>query len=190
MVVVCKKYHLGKRFIAALRKAGGPDALGYVFDEDVGVLPHLGGIESSREKRGRHRRAVMRLLFEYHKVNRLIICLDPANIDVLHDLKSDRCTLRVIEIKTNVTPDYLMGHAHRVGLADKQVRVDAARDLVATLSRQFNDESEALRDLDLVHFYSIGPQDGPALIADQIARFADIPQSEAENISNNVNLLD
>ncbi|RED18525.1 DUF5928 domain-containing protein [Pontivivens insulae] len=190
MVVVCKKYHLGKRFIAALRNASGPVSLGYVFDEDVGVLPHLGGIESTREKRGRHRRAVMRLLFEYHEADRLVICLDPSNIDVLRDLNADRCSLRVLEIQTKVDAEYLMGHAHRVGLADRMVRVENAGDLVATLARQFVDESEALRDLDLLHFYSIGPEDGPAQISEQIARFADLPQSDADDIAQNVNLTD
>ena len=174
LVVVCKKYHVGKRFMNAARRAGGPVGHGYVFDEDAGVLPKLGGIESSRPKRGRHRRAVLRMLLEYHETNRLMICLDPSNLDALRDINDDQCALRVMELRTHIDDEYLLGHAKRAGLLPQEAELADTMPLIRTLDRQFRDDSDALRDMGLVHFYSLDPDDSADLAGEQIARFLDI----------------
>lgn len=175
LVVVCKKYHVGKRFMNAARRAGGPMAHGYVFDEDAGALPALGGIETSTPKRGRHRRAVLRMLLEYHDAERLMICVDPSNIDALRDIRDDQCNLRVMELRTDIDDDYLLGHAKRAGLLPDEARLEDCMPLIRTLDRQFRDDSNALRDLGLAHFYTLNLHDSADLAGEQIARFLDIP---------------
>ncbi|QPH55988.1 DUF5928 domain-containing protein [Pontivivens ytuae] len=183
LVVVCKKYHVAKRFVAAARRAGGPPALGYVFDEDAGALPPLGGIETSKAKRGRHRRAVLRMLFEYHETDRLMICLDPANIDALRDIRSDQCSLRVMELRTSIDDDYLLGHAKRNHLVPEGAALAEAGSLIGTLDRQFKDESEAIRDMELSRFHSLAPSDGADRAAEEIARFLDLPLAAAREMA-------
>ncbi|WP_316013326.1 DUF5928 domain-containing protein [Roseobacter sp. HKCCA0434] len=182
LAAVCKKYHVGKRFTSAAARSGGPPGHGYVFDEDSGVLPPLGGIEGSLAKRGRHRRAMLRLLFEYHGTNRLMICVDPNNSDALRDLQGDQCILRVLEIATEIDDEYLLGHAHRVGLLPPEAGLAEAGPLLRTLDRQWRDDSDALRDLGLAHFYAIGPRDDEDVVAERIARFLDIPTDRARKL--------
>ena len=183
LVVVCKKYHVGKRFMNAARRAGGPPAHGYVFDEDAGVLPPLGGIETSKPKRGRHRRAVLRMLLEYHGTNRLMICLDPSNFEALRDIRDDQCGLRVIELRTDIDDDYLLGHAKRAGFLPDEAQLGDSMPLIRTLDRQFKDDSNALRDLGLTHLYALGVDDSADLAGEQIARFLDIPFSDGRDFA-------
>ncbi len=62
----------------------------YLFDEEATPLPDLGGIQTTLGKRTRHRRALMRMLFDYYETDRLMILLDPNNMDLLRDFYSDR----------------------------------------------------------------------------------------------------
>ena len=182
-VVICKKYHVGKRFMQAARRAGGPEAHGYVFDEDSGALPRLGGIESSKPKRGRHRRAVLRMLLEFHETNRLMICLDPANLDALRDIEGDQCRLRVMELHTDIDDEYLLGHAKRAGLLPEEATLEDSMPLLRTLDRQFKDDSNALSDMGLAHLYALRPDDSADFAGEQIARFLDIPFGDGRDMA-------
>ena len=95
LILVCKKWHVAKRFLESAERVSGVKGISYLFDEQDTALPKLGGIESSLDKRARHRRAVMRLLFESTNTDRLMICADPGNIDLLDDFYSDRCMTKV-----------------------------------------------------------------------------------------------
>lgn len=183
LVVVCKKYHVGKRFMKAAQRVGGPPGHGYVFDEDAGVLPALGGIETSRPKRGRHRRAVLRMLLEYHETDRLMICIDPSNLDAVRDIRDDPCGLRVMELRTDIDDEYLLGHAKRAGLLPEEAQLSDCRPLIQTLDQQFRDDSNALRDLGLTHFYALSTTDSADLAGEQIARFLDIPFGDGRDFA-------
>ena len=54
-------------------------AVEYLFNEEGTPLPDLGGIQTSLSKRTRHRRALVRLLFDYFESNRMIVCIDPSS---------------------------------------------------------------------------------------------------------------
>lgn len=60
------------------------------------------------------------MLFDYYDTNRLVISMDTANLDLMQDFFSDRSSTRLLEIDCNMTDDYLVGHARRVGLAGDQ----------------------------------------------------------------------
>ncbi|MGB7320921.1 MAG: DUF5928 domain-containing protein, partial [Albidovulum sp.] len=98
MIVVCKKWHVAKRLAKLAGQTADIPAVEYLFDEDAVSLPDLGGIQTNLEKRTRHRRALMRMLFEYHNTDRIVVCMDPANLDLMRDFCSDRSTTRLLEI--------------------------------------------------------------------------------------------
>ncbi len=147
-VIVCKKWHVAQRLVATLEDTNFP-AHGYVFDQDDVAVPDMGNIESSREKRGRHRRAFLRLLYKARDTNRLAICLDPSNIDAIRDLAQDGCNLRVLELVCELSDGWLSGHAARVGLGSAEDQGDLRGGLMATLRQNIEDEQSDIRDLDL-----------------------------------------
>ncbi len=119
---MCKKWHVAKRLVDRIRHMTNIPCIEYLFNEEATVLPDLGGIQSTMGKRHRHRRALMRMLFDYYDTDRLIICLDPSNLDLLHDFCADRSVTRLLEVDCNFSDEYLIGHSMRVGLAGEKKR--------------------------------------------------------------------
>ena len=76
-------------------------------------------------KRHRHRRALVRLLMEYNDDDRLVICVDPADLDLMRDFEADRCTTRILELDCDFTDDYLVGHAERLAAIDVKLKAHA-----------------------------------------------------------------
>ena len=98
MVVACKKWHVAKRLVDRVRGVTQIPAVDYLFNEEAAALPDLGGIQSSIGKRMRHRRALVRMLFEHWRTDRLVLCVDPGSIELIQDFRHDRSRLRVLEI--------------------------------------------------------------------------------------------
>ena len=90
LIIVCKKWHVAKRLLYRIRQVTNVPVIEYLFNEESTHLPDLGGIQSSLSKRTRHRRALMRMLFDYYEADRLIVCMDPGNLDLLQDFCGDR----------------------------------------------------------------------------------------------------
>jgi len=155
MIVVCKKWHVAKRLVDRVRQATNTAALEYLFNEAETRLPDLGGIQSTLEKRTRHRRALMRMLFDYHETDRLIICLDPSAIDLMQDFYADRCVTRLLEIDCNFSDEYLIGHARRVGLAGERTPQETIDRLLPTIRYDVKFESDRLRDANFASLYRI-----------------------------------
>jgi len=154
-MLVCKKWHVAKRLLHAA--ADGLDIRGieYLFDEASCAVPHLGGIERTLEKRNRHRRALMRMLFDYYDTDRLMICLDPANLALMQDFMSDRANARILEVQCVFDDQYLVGHAHRVGLATADTPGDVIARMLPTLRHEFADESVRIRDAEFPRHWRI-----------------------------------
>lgn len=188
-VIVCKKWHVAGKFARRFTELGSPASMGYLFDAPNVVLPDLGNVESSREKRTRHRRAFLKLLFEQQATERLMICLDPSNTETIRDFAGDACAMRVMEIACNYDEDYLMGHAKRVGLGGAELTGQPLRQLITTLDQNFADESEHLRDLDLPHFNRLRERDSPHENATAITRFLGIPHDDALSVARDRTLF-
>ncbi|MEJ6403771.1 DUF5928 domain-containing protein [Yoonia sp. 2307UL14-13] len=146
LIVVCKKWHVAKRLVDAIRHHTNVPALEYLFNEDDCPLPDLGGIERTLEKRGRHRRALMRLLFDHFESDRMVICLDTSNIELMEDFFSDRSTTRLLEIECTFNDDYLSGHARRIGLAGPETGDDTMARLLPTIHHDMIHQRDAIRD--------------------------------------------
>jgi hypothetical protein len=154
-VIVCKKWHIGKRLALHAAAAGVP-AYGYVFDEEEAGLPPLGNLERGREKRGRHRRAFLRVLFDATGTDRLAICLDPAQAVALADLAADACRVRVLFVRIHADEAWLAGHAGRMGLLGGSAAASAA--LIATLGRDVAAEERRILGMGLNELVIVGEE--------------------------------
>ncbi|WP_109465188.1 DUF5928 domain-containing protein [Albibacillus kandeliae] len=183
MIVVCKKWHVAKRLLGLLKQVVNVPAIEYLFNEEHTPLPDLGGIQATLEKRTRHRRSLMRMLFEYHDSDRLIVCLDPSNIDLLQDFCSDRALTRILDIECNFSDDYLVGHARRIGLAGEQTGAAALDRLLPTIRNDLAYEADRLRDAGFANYARIRETDHPEDNAQRIAAFLGLSVDAARGIA-------
>ncbi len=181
MIVVCKKWHVAKRLIARIRQVAAIPAAEYLFNEE-GNLPDLGGIERTMAKRHRHRRALLRMLFDYFSDDRLLICVDPMDFDLLRDFTADKAVTRVLEIECDFDDAYLIGHARRIGLAAENTPDDVVRPLLTTIRYDLKFESDRMIDAEFPMFARIGSRFGPAQNAAALARFLGLDPEVAQAI--------
>ena len=182
LIVLCKKWHVAKRVLERIRQVTNIPAIEYLFNEEDTPLPDLGGIQKTMEKRHRHRRALMRMLFDYYGTDRLIVCMDPASIDLLEDFTADRSTTRILEIECQLSDDYLIGHAMRVGFAGEQTSLDTLERLLPTIRGDMVHETDRIRDADFDHHYRVRETADTAQNAQALAAFLAIPADRAAEI--------
>ncbi len=189
MIVVCKKWHVAKRLIEQLRKSTNIPAIEYLFHEEGTPLPDLGGIQASLNKRTRHRRALMRMLFEYFDTDRLVICMDPSALELMNDFNSDRSTTRTLQIECDFTDDYLIGHAHRVGLAGERTPQQTLERLLPTIRNDIVYESDRIRDSGHSNYTIIRESDSAEENADRLAQFFSLPFETAKELAETPHLF-
>ena len=182
MIVICKKWHVAKRLVERIAEKTGIRTIDYLFHEDSTPLPDLGGIQSTLEKRTRHRRALMRMLFDYYGTDRMVICLDPSGLDLLQDFCGDRARTCLLEIACDFPDDYLIGHAKRVGLAGEHTTQETLERLLPTIRHDIAFESDQIRDSDFENLERIRQSQSPAQNAPALARFLSIGEEQAEEI--------
>ena len=183
LIVVAKKWHVGKRLADRVKQVMNLPVIEYLFDEEGTPLPDLGGIQGSLEKRTRHRRALVRMLFDYYETDRLLICMDPNNMDLLQDFFSDRSMTRLLEVESDFSEEYLLGHAKRIGLAGERTPQDAIDRLLPAIRRDVRFESDRIRDAGFEECYRIREADGPDENAQPLAKFLSIPEERAREIA-------
>jgi hypothetical protein len=183
MIIACKKWHVAKRLVAAIKEKTDIPAMEFLFNEEGSDLPDLGGLENSVAKRARHRRALIRMLFEHSGQNRMVICLDPANFDLIEDFVGDKAKVRLLEINCEFSDDYLEGHAKRVGLASEHSPTDTIARLIPTIRNDVTFESERLRDADFSHFDRLRERADIGEQAAVLARFLDVDLETAKALA-------
>lgn len=189
MIVICKKWHVAKRLLSRVKQVTNLPAIEYLFNEDSTSLPDLGGIQASISKRTRHRRALMRMLFDYYETDRLIVCIDPANIDLLHDFCGDRSLTKLLEVQCEFSDEYLKGHAKRVGLAGEQTPEEALSRLLPTIRGDMDHEADVIRDAEFENHLVMRQSDAPDKNAGLIARFLDVAHDKALEIAQTDHLF-
>lgn len=189
LVVVCKKWHVAKRVLDLIRQATNVPAVEYVFNEEDTPLPDLGGIQTSLEKRNRHRRALMRMLFDYYQTDRMLVCMDPGNIDLLQDFAADRSVTRLLEIDCSFTDDYLIGHARRVGLAGDRTAPETLDRLMPTIRNDILFESDRIRDADFKNHHRLRETGDLTDNTQALAQFLSIGPDAARDIASNPHLF-
>jgi hypothetical protein len=183
MMVTCKKWHVAKRLVDRVRQVTNMPAVDYLFNEADSPLPDLGGIQTTLEKRTRHRRALVRMLFDYWQTDRLILCIDPANTDLMQDFYNDKAKVRLLEIQCEFSDEYLIGHARRVGLAGDQTPVEVIDRLLPTIRYDVKFESDRIRDAGFTAFSRIRQTATVHENTLPLAEFLDIPLEKAREIA-------
>lgn len=183
LIVICKKWHVAKRLLEQIRQVTNIPAIEYLFNEEDTPLPNLGGIQAALMKRTRHRRALMRMLFEYYESDKLIICLDPSAIELMNDFHSDRSATRFLQIDCAFSDDYLAGHAQRVGLAGERTPPQALERLLPTIRNDILHESDSIRDAGFSHLFQLREAALPEENAAQLSQFLHLPQDKAMQIA-------
>ncbi|PVA07571.1 DUF5928 domain-containing protein [Thalassorhabdomicrobium marinisediminis] len=183
LIVACKKWHVAKRLVGSIKHHTNIPAIDYLFNEEDTDLPDLGGIQTTLEKRTRHRRALMRMLFDYYDTDRLIICLDTANFDLMQDFFSDRSTTRLLELECEFSDDYLIGHAKRVGLAGEQTGDETMQQLLPTIRYDVIYESDRIRDAGFAHHGRLHESNSPDENTPPIAQFLSVTEDVARSIA-------
>jgi len=154
-ILICKKWHVAKRMAAAIEQVIGVPKVEYIFNEASSALPDLGGIQSTLEKRTRHRRALMRMLFDWWGKDRMVICLDPSNLELIQDFVRDRGQVRLLDIECTFTDAYIAGHARRVGLVGGASSPEVIARILPTIRHDLKYESDRIRDADFPALYSV-----------------------------------
>ncbi len=190
LIVVCKKWHVAKRLVARIRERTGLPAVDYLFTEEATALPDLGGVETSLAKRGRHRRALLRRLFEHFGRDQLVICLDTADFDLIRDFYGDRAEVRLLEVQCDFSDDYLAGHARRVGLAGAATSDATMAALLPTVRFDVRFESDRIRDADLPQSYRMRQGATSDENAVPLSRFLAISPETAHEIAATAHLFD
>ena len=183
LIVVAKKWHVGKRLLHKIGQATDIPTIEYLFDEESCPMPDLGGIQTRLGKRTRHRRALMRMLFDYYDTNRLVVCMDPNNLDLLQDFFSDRSTTRLLEVDSEFSDDYLLGHAKRVGLAGENTSKESIDRLLPTIRADVAFESDCIRDAGFDEYYRISETADAEANALLLSRFLSISPDRAQEIA-------
>lgn len=183
MIVVCKKWHVAKRLLEHIRQITNVPTIEYLFNEEDTALPDLGGLQKTLEKRTRHRRALMRMLFDYYETDRLIVCMDPTNFDLLNDFASDRSRTKFLEVQCDFSDDYLIGHAMRIGLAGDQTSEETLERLLPTIRGDIEHESDVIRDAGFDNHHVFKQQADPDDNAAPLSEFLSIEFPKARDIA-------
>ncbi|WP_420861181.1 DUF5928 domain-containing protein [Algirhabdus cladophorae] len=183
MIVACKKWHVAKRLLGHAKQKTNVPMIEYLFSEEDTPLPDLGGIQTTLGKRTRHRRALMRMLFDYNDSDRLLICLDPENIDLLQDFYSDRSKTKLLEVECDFTDEYLLGHAKRVGLAGEKTSKETLDQLLPTIRYDVVFESDRIRDANFPNHYRLRESASIEENTLPLAEFLSIPEEVARDIA-------
>ena len=189
LIVACKKWHVAKRLLGSVKHHTDIPAIEFLFNEEDIDLPDLGGIQTTLGKRTRHRRALMRMLFDYYDTDRLIVCLDTASLDLMQDFFSDRSTTRLLEIECDFSDDYLIGHAKRVGLAGDETGEETMKQLLPTIRFDVVYESDRIRDAGFINHGSIRETASPDENMGAIAEFLSISDDVARNLAQTPQLF-
>ena len=189
LIIVAKKWHVAKRLAGQIRDRLKIPAVGFLFDEEDTELPRLGGMESSIEKRGRHRRSFVRMLFDYFETNMLAICIDPSRFHLIEDFCRDRARTRIMLLDCEMSDEYLAGHSQRVGIAGEASSAETMARLLPAVRNDILHELDRIRGAGLPDFFQLRESDDPAQYALPLAQFLDITVEQARELATEENLF-
>ncbi|WP_414897083.1 DUF5928 domain-containing protein [Rhodovulum sp. YEN HP10] len=190
MLVICGKRAVARRLAGRVRRILGMPTVEFPFDDAGAELPDLGGIERGLAKRGRHRGAFLRLVFESYGTDRLLLFLDPSDLDVMIDLQGDGARLRMLEIACPFSQADLLGHAREMGLLSQGSPPGLAALVLPVLGQQIKGDSARLRAAGFPALYRLEPGLALSEAALVLAKFLEIPYDTARGIADTATFFD
>ena len=146
LIVSAKLWHVGRAIEQAAARCLNLQGLGYVFDGDVELGIDLGNLESAGFKRNMHRHAFLNLVFDRLKADRLLLAVDPSQIDVIDDVSGLAGDVRILMVNRPLTDQHLRTHARRVGLLTEKSGEFAEREILTALRHDFRASVHELRE--------------------------------------------
>ena len=180
----------GRALTAAIRWHTDIPAVNFLFNEIDAGLPDMGGIETTVEKRERHRRALVRMLFQQFGSQRVAICLDPSALRLIQDFVEDKAATRVLLIDSDFDDDYVRGHIERVGLAGRHSAPDHLNRLIPAVRSDLEHEAERIRDLEIEEFETISRDKGEQANAAALQQLLGVTPEVAAELARTPNLFD
>lgn len=189
-IIICKKRIIGKRLAGRISENSGYRSVQYVFDEEDAQLPDLGGLQHSLKKRLYHPAAFMDVLLDYWRAAPLVICLDPAQLDMLHMLYAQRgqghYALRLLHVQCQFDDAALYAHARYNGLVHPETKDAQIKPLFSMMRQTIDLEARLLMQAGFSGLSVLRESEGQSTknIA-QLAAFLDIPEDDAQEILRN-----
>ena len=187
--MVAKKWHVAKRLTDRLRALTDIPAVDYLFNEHDANLPDTGGIANTLAKRERHRKALIKLLFDQFESDRLVLCADPSALSLITDLVNYRAEVRVLFLDCAFDDDYVRGHMSRVGLVSETAPDEVFNRLLSIVKSDLEHEAERLRESEFPHFASVSAGASVDQNTAAIARILDLPEARARELAETPHLF-
>lgn len=189
LMITCKKWHVAKRLTERIRAHTSIPAIDYLFNEGSTDLPDLGGIQTTVEKRTRHRRALVHMLFDNWDSSHLALCIDPGNLDLMRDFYNDRGIIKLLEIQCEFSESFLVGHAERMGLISKKTPPETIARLLPTIRYDIKFESDHIEDADFENFFRMNERAESQNNIAALAAFLGVAQDKAHDILSDDSLF-
>jgi len=189
LIVVCKKWDVAKRMMQQIAAEPSITGLDYIFDSEEAKLPDLGGVQTNLLKRHRHRRALVRMLFDYFGTQRLAFCMDPESLSLISDFGAASPQTKFLEIDCTYSDADLRDLAVQKGLASDHQSADLVPDLTPTLRSELAYESARLQSADLNALFHISQSKPAVQNADALAQFLGLDHGRALHILNRSDLF-
>ncbi|QBX35619.1 beta-1,6-N-acetylglucosaminyltransferase [Paracoccus liaowanqingii] len=189
-MIVAKKWHIAKRLTAAIRAQTEVPAVDYVFNEQEANLPDMGGVANSVGKRERHRRALVKLMFEQFEASQLVFCVDPSALALIADFDGDRAETRVLFIDSRFDDDYVRGHMGRVGLVSPDAPPVMVDRLLPIMRNDLEHEADRVKEAGFRRFSILSETAGTDRNAAALAEFLGITPDAARALAETPYLFD
>ena len=105
--------------------------------------------------------------------------LGVSALDLMHDFFSDRSHTRLLRIDCEFGDDYLIGHAHRVGLAGEHAAKATLERLLPAIRNDISTEVDQIRDAGFERHWAVAERAFEKDNASAVAQFLDVPMDTA-----------
>ena len=146
LVIVSKLWHVGEAIQQKASELTGYPSLGYIFDEDREIGIPLGNLEHQLGKRGRHRVALMNLIYDALETDKAILCLDPSRVDALSELIDKIGDVRILLVDRPISAAHIRSHALRTGLIGEASGDSDQGQILSALTHEFDHEIRQLQE--------------------------------------------
>ena len=128
----------------AIRKVTGLPCLGYMFDDERELPLELGNLQRDLRKRDQHRHALMNLIFDTTKSQKIVLLTDPVRQRLIDDLSGMVDHMRILFVARPLTEAHLRDHAERMGLIGSHSGAFEVSEAVRAVRRDFEEDTESL----------------------------------------------
>ena len=158
LIAIFQKWPVALCLVSRVKARTDINALAYLFNDDTVTLLNLGEIRASPSKRNRHRKALLRLVFDSNNDGRLLIFLGPADLYFIKNFCAGSPSARLLEIDSDLTDHRLTNHAIALGLITSQSSQAAIRRLLPSLLNKTLLDQAQLNEASFDTHYRIAEQ--------------------------------